>query len=61
MNLPSNRKRVFPTVGEIFLAVTVLDTYKLYTDITNLLNDNNAQVKIIVRFIQCFVVSLIKM
>ena len=61
MNLPSNRERVFPTGGEMFLGVTILDAYKLDTLTTDLFNDSNAQVKITLHFIQCFIVSLIKM
>jgi len=61
MNLPSNRKRVFPTGGEMFLGVTTLDAYKLDTNTNDLLNDSNAKVKITLHFIQCFIVSLIKM
>lgn len=61
MNVPSNRKRVFPKGGEMFLGVTILDAYKLDTNITDLVHDSNAQAKITVPFIQCFIASLIKM
>ena len=61
MNLPSNRKSLFPTGGEMFLGVTILDAYKLHTNITDLMQDSNAQVKIRVRFIQCFIVPVLKM
>jgi len=54
MNLPSNRKRVFPVGGEMFLGVTILDAYKLHTNITDLVHDSIAQVKIRVRFIQSY-------
>jgi hypothetical protein len=51
MNLPSNRKRVFPAGGEMFLGVTILDAYKLDTNTTDLVHDSNAQVKIAGRFV----------
>jgi hypothetical protein len=59
-NIPSNRKRVFPAGGKMFPGVTILDAYKLDTNITGLVHDSNAQVKITARLIQCFVVSVIK-
>jgi len=44
----------------MFLGVTIFDAYKLDTNITDLVHDSNAQVKITACFIQCFVGSLIK-
>jgi hypothetical protein len=51
MNLPSNRKKVFPAGGEMCPGVTILEAYKLDTNITDLVHESKAQVKITVRFI----------